>query len=125
MLFRSDVFVPLDTIGSSWYFTQLRYSPAFQNFAFDFVSNKRQKWKNRTDFKQNFQVTDAILNDFVNYAAKMHQVKKSVVDLNTSRTIIKNALKGEIARQLWTEHGYYYVTSDADKEIQKAIQILK
>ena len=70
-------------------------------------------------------MTDAILNEFVNYAAKNHQVQKSVVDLNTSKTIIKNALKGEIARQIWTEHGYYYVISDSDNEIQKAIQLLK
>lgn len=120
-----DVFIPLDTAGSSWYFTQLRYSPAFQNFAFDFVSDKRQKWKNRIDFKHSFQVNDALLNQFINYAEKNHQVPKSVVDLNTSRTLIKNTLRGEIARQLWTEHGYYFVTSDSDNEIQKALKILK
>lgn len=120
-----DVFVPLDTIGYSWYFTQLRYSPAFQNFAFDFVSDKRLKWKNRIDFKHSFQVTDALLNQFANYAEKNHQVTKNVVDLNISRKMIKNTLKAEIARQLWTEHGYYFVTSDWDNEVQKAIQILK
>jgi carboxyl-terminal processing protease len=120
-----DVFIPLDTLGASWYFTQLRYSPAFQNFAFDFVSDKRQKWKDRVDFKKNFQVTDAILNQFLNYAEKNHKVEKNVVDLNTSKTIIKNALKGEISRQLWTEQGYYYVTSDSDNEIQRALKILK
>ena len=120
-----DVFIPLDTSGFSWYYTQLRYSPAFQNFAFDFVSNKRQLWKNRIDFKKNFQVTDAILNDFANYAEKSHQVPKNLVDLNISKNLIKNALKGEIARQLWTEHGYYYVISDSDNEIQRALKILK
>lgn len=120
-----DVFIPLDTVGSSWYFTQLRYSPAFQNFSFDFVADKRNQWKDRVDFKKNFQVTDAILNQFIDYAQKNQKVPKDVVDLNTSKTIIKNTLKGEIARQLWTEHGYYYVTSDADKEVQRALKILK
>lgn len=120
-----DVFIPLDTTGYSWYYTQLRYSPAFQNFAFDFVSDKRTQWKDRTDFKKNFQVTDAILNDFVNYAAKNHKVPKSVVDLNTSKKVIKDVLKGEIARQLWTEHGYYFVISDSDNEVQRALKILK
>ena len=40
-----DVFIPMDTLGSSWYFTDLRYTPSFQNFAFDFVANKRNHWK--------------------------------------------------------------------------------
>lgn len=120
-----DVFVPFDTTGFSWYYTQLRYSPSFQNFAFDFVSNKRQEWKDRDDFKKNFQVTDAILNQFVNYAEKNHKVPRSLVDLNISKAVIKNTLKGEIARQLWTEHGYYFVTSDSDNEIQRALKILK
>ena len=120
-----DVFVPFDTTGFSWYYTQLRYSPAFQNFAFDFVSNKRQNWKDRIDFKKNFQVTDEILNQFVNYAEKNQKVPKNAVEINVSKKLIKTALKGEIARQIWTEHGYYYVISDSDREIQKAIQILK
>lgn len=119
-----DVFIPLDTTGTSWYYTELRYSPAFQNFAFDFVSDKRNKWKSVQDFKANFNVSDELLNQFLNYAEKNEKVPRNPRGLATSKSLIVHALKAEIARQIWTEQGYYFVVSDFDREIQQAIKIL-
>ncbi len=119
-----DIFVPLDTAGSSWYFTELRYSPAFQNFAFDYVSDKRNQWKSLPDFKNNFVVTDKLLNEFLNYAEKYEKVSRNPRELKISKKLITQALKAEIARQIWTEQGYFFVVSDYDREIQKAINIL-
>jgi carboxyl-terminal processing protease len=119
-----DVFIPLDTAGSSWYFTSLRYSPVFQNFAFDFVQNKRKNWKNELEFKSKFVVTDQLLNQFVNYAVKTEGIPKNSAELNFSKALIKQTIKAEIARQIWTEQGYFTVISDYDKEIQQAIKYL-
>jgi hypothetical protein len=39
--------------------------------------------------------------------------------------LIRTALKAEIARQLFIEDGYYLVIASADKEMRKALGILK
>lgn len=119
-----DIFMPLDTTGTSWYYTELRYSPAFQNFAFDFVADKRNRWKSPADYKNNFVVTDKLLNDFLVYAEKNEKVIRNSAELQISKNLIKQALKAEIARQIWTEQGYFYVISDYDKEIQQALKVL-
>jgi carboxyl-terminal processing protease len=119
-----DVFIPLDTNGSSWYFTELRYSPVFQNFAFDFLNNKRNIWKTISDFNLKFSVDDALLERFVNYAEKNFRIAKNSRDLNTSKHLIKQTIKAEIARQLWTEQGYYTIISSYDKEILRAVKHL-
>jgi carboxyl-terminal processing protease len=120
-----DIFIPLDTVGSSWYFTELRYSPAFQNFAFDYVANKRNMWNSAIAFKKQFQVDEKLLLEFLKYAEKTEKIALNTKDLKTSKTLIKQALKAEIARQIWTEQGYYLVISDYDREIQKGLQVLR
>ncbi len=119
-----DVFIPLDTVGSSWYFTELRYSPVFQNFAFDFLQNKRTKWKSITDFNTNFKIDETILESFVKYAEKNFKIYRNISDLKVSKNLITQTIKAEIARQLWTEQGYYTVVSSHDKEVLRALQFL-
>jgi carboxyl-terminal processing protease len=117
-----DVFVGIDTIGSSWYLTQLRYSMSFQAFAFDFANGKYNQWSNAKQYAQSFEVTDAILNQFLKYGEKEFGIKMDQSDLKVSKTLIKNYLKAEIARQIWTEEGYMFVMSQYDKEVQKALK---
>lgn len=120
-----DVFVPLDSSGSSWYFTDLRYSQSFNAFAFDFVQNKRNTWKSVAEFDKKFTVNDAILNRFTAFAAKEYKIKFVKSDFNHSKGLIARTLKAEIARQLWLEDGYYQVSNKYDREVQTAIKQLK
>jgi carboxyl-terminal processing protease len=117
-----DVFVPIDTVGNSWLLTQLRYTMAFQAFAFDYANGKYQKWKDAKEYANTFQISDALLNDFLKYSEKEFKVKVDQEDLKISKNWIKNFLKAEIARQIWTEEGYYVVMNQFDKEFQKAMR---
>ena len=120
-----DIFLPLDTMGNSWYFTELRYSSAFQSFAFDFVSNKRTLWKNPTEFNNSFVINDKITQEFLNYAMKNAHIPIDPIGYAKSKRLIQITLKAEIARQLWTEEGYYTVINQLDKEMQFAIKTLQ
>lgn len=120
-----DIFIPADTSGTSWYFTNLRYSDAFQTFAFDFVSDKRQMWNSPEQFNRSFQVSDALLNQFLNYASKNQKIKRDEMDFRISKELIRQTLKAEIARQIWTEDGYFVVQIHFDKEVQKALKVLR
>lgn len=120
-----DFFVPLDTSNSTVYYVELRYSGAFQQFAFDFVSNKRTQWKSIQSFNQTFEPSDAVVNQLAAYGASELGLSINRKELAKSKELIRNALKAEIARQLFIEEGYFLVISTKDREMQKALQILK
>ena len=120
-----DLFVPYDSTGTSLYYSELMYSGSFQGFAFDFVADKRTKWKNPAEFNKSFTVSDQLVEDFTKYSSKYFKVPLSKSEYNHSKKLITKVLKQEIARQLWIEEGYFEVSYPFDKEIQKAISILK
>jgi carboxyl-terminal processing protease len=120
-----DVFVPIDSAGTSWYLTSLRMSPVFTTFAFDYVEDKRTKWDSPAQFDRTFTVSDAILERFVQFANTEHEVKIARDGIDKSKNVIKKMIKGEIARQIWVEQGYYQVNNKKDNEVQEALNYLK
>jgi len=120
-----DIFVPYDSTGSSWYYTQLRYSNVFTTFAFDFVQGKRTKWASPSDYKRKFVVTDEVLQRFTQFAQKEGEIKFDKKEFTISKKLIAEVLKAEIARQIWVEEGYYQVYNDFDPEVQRAIRFFK
>mgnify|MGYP000921575740 CR=1 FL=1 len=120
-----DVFIGLDTVGNTWLLAQLRYTMVFQAYAFDFANGKYNKWKSPKEFAANFSVSDALLNDFLNFGKKEYKIKVDTKELAISKNWIKTFLKAEIARQIWTEEGYYEVLNLSDNEIQKALKYMK
>ncbi len=120
-----DYFIPLDTSNSTVYYVGLRFSGAFQQFAFNFVSDNRENWKNVYAFSEQFQVTDQMLRDLTTLAEKHLKVPLIQDEFNRSKGLIKRYLKAEIARQIFVENGYFYVLSTDDPEVQKALSLLK
>lgn len=120
-----DMFVALDTSNSSLYYVGLRYSPAFQHFAFDFVANKRGNWKSLQAFNAQFQVTPAMIDQLTLYAENELDIPVNKKELKHSYDLIIRALKAEIARQLFIEDGYFFVQASGDREIQKALSFFK
>lgn len=120
-----DVFVPYDSTGSSWYFTQLRYASVFSTFAFDFVQNKRNKWKSIEAYNKDFKVSDAVIDKLAQFAENDFHIKKNASDIIKSKHLIQRILKAEIARQLWIEQGYYQIFNSDDPDVLKAIKELR
>ena len=120
-----DVFVPGDTIGASFYLTELQWSGAARAFAFDFMQENRSKWANSQLFVQSFEVSDQLLTRFLTFAQKDFRVQKDPAGLAVSKNLIKRMLKAEIASQNWTEEGYYRVLNPYDKELMKAVSCFK
>lgn len=120
-----DIFVAFDSTGNSWYFSELRFSSSFQAFAFDYLTNKRNKWSDVKEFEKSFVVTDEILNQFVQFAEKEMKVEKDHSSLIHSKKLIERTLKAEIARQIWLEDGYYRIVNRTDKEVLRAISELR
>jgi carboxyl-terminal processing protease len=120
-----DMFVALDTSNSSLYYVGLRYSPAFQHYAFDFVANKRGKWNSLQAYNAQFNVTPAMIDQLTLYAENELDLPINKKELKHSYDLISRALKAEIARQLFIEDGYFFVQANGDREIQKALSFLR
>jgi hypothetical protein len=60
----------------------------------------------------------------VKYAEKNDKVTLNKMEFQKSKKLISKTLKGEIARQLWVEQGYFVVMNSFDPEVQKAIKVL-
>ncbi|HZH87312.1 MAG TPA: S41 family peptidase [Brumimicrobium sp.] len=121
-----DIFVPMDTTGSSIYYRRLQYANVFNEFSYSYVRfNNLNKYTSVQAFDQDFKITEKILNDFKSYAAKKHNITFNAKEYYASLERIKTSIKAEIARQKWLELGAYYIYNQTDKEINVAIDVLK
>ena len=122
-----DVFVPLDTLGHSHYLTEVAYSGLLNDFAFEYADKNRKKitaYKSVTRYNKEYEISDAMLEEFVAYAEK-NKVKRNEKQIKTSAFKIKNQLKALIARNIWNSEGYYPVLQNDDNVLKKALQLLK
>lgn len=121
-----DVFVALDTSGSSQYFSDISSKGLITEYVYKYVDNNRTNltsFKSFDEFNSNFKINESILNGFVIYAEK-NGVKKDAAGLRTSELIIKTQLKALIARQVWKNDGFYPVMQSIDNTLKKALELI-
>ncbi len=115
-----DIFIPNDTAGASYYLTELYYANAFNHFAVRFLDKNRSRFGAFEDFQRNFQISNEMFLDFIQYAVKLG-IAENPVDIITSRAVIKNRIKAEIARHLWQDDGYFAIYIEDDLDVQRAL----
>lgn len=123
-----DVFVPIDTTGGSYYLSNINYSDAYRNFCFDYLDKHRadfDKYKTDEQFNMEFNVSDGLLQEFVNYASKYEDIAPIEKDIEYSKPRLKSNLKAELATYLFEFSARYLVNIPYDKEIQVAIKQLE
>ena len=122
-----DVFVPIDTMGSSVVLSELLYSGALQQFSFGYSNENRQtiknKYKNATSFKKNFDITAKNLTDLKAFAAKKNIVYSSK-DIAKSSTIIASRIKADIAKNVWGDDSFYSISLESDNDFKEAMEKL-
>lgn len=122
-----DVFVPLDTNGSSNYYLGLIYSGAFNAFSFDYVDKNRDKLseiKDPKDFKLKFEKNQVFLKEFIEYANKMG-IKYNEREFKAAEKKIISRLLSFTGRQIWSGNGFYFLSADIDENIQAAQKFLQ
>lgn len=116
-----DIFVPIDTTGHSMYFTELQINMVFSAFAFDFLQFNRNRWRTPLDLNK-FEVSPILLSKFTEYASKNFKIPVAYSELNTSKKLISQTIKEELARQLWQENGFFQISNPQDRDVKKAIE---
>ena len=122
-----DVFVPIDTVGSSYYLGSLNYQGIFFQFGFQYVDANRKvltKQYQADRFANDFQVTESLLKEFYEFAAEKG-VEYDEQGATTSEAIIKQRLKATVARNLFREKAFYQVVNKDDVVVKKALESLE
>jgi carboxyl-terminal processing protease len=121
-----DVFVSLDTSGTSGYYSAVSSKGLITEFAYKYLDDNRasfKKYKSFEEFNSSFNVNESILNQFVAFAAK-NDVKPDETGVKQSSEIIRTQLKALIARQIYKNEGFYAVMHSIDKTLKKAIDLV-
>ena len=122
-----DIYVNYDKSDKLKYFNQLFNKGFIFQFAFDYVDKNRQNlkrtFKNAQEFINGFNVSDAILNDLINYSTK-NGLKKDETGIKLSSDKIKIYLKANIGKNIFNEDAYYPVIQKVDNTLTKAISVL-
>jgi len=118
-----EIFVPLDTIGYSEFYSALVDGQMIYDFAFEFADNNRV-------LLRKFKTADEIFN----YLQKINITKKLVEyaqtkgapytykDLQNSITTVETRVAAYIARNIIGDEGFYPIIHKQDKTIRIAIE---
>lgn len=121
-----DIYVPIDTTESSEYLTDLYINGVISQYAFEYADkhrNELQLFADAKEFDKNFVIDNQLFDEFVSYAEK-NKVKKNVKDIKRSEHLIKYQLKSQIARNIWSNDGYFIVIQHIDDVLKKAMEVL-
>ena len=119
-----DKFVSADTSGVSPYFLKVR--SLIYRFSLKYTENNRELLKKYTeaDEMEKFLDKQALLDQFIQYAA-INGIKKDPEGLKISGNIIHTQIKAYIARNILDNKGFYPIWEEIDTTLKYAIEFLK
>ena len=122
-----DEFIPVDTVGGSFYLSELVYKGVFYQFAFEYADKHREELTALGDYKKfvSFynQIKNKVVAEFVEYA-KEQGIDKNEKSFNRSKQRIEDRLRAQIARNIWDDAAFYALWNEADQTIKEALKIL-
>lgn len=123
-----DIFVPMDTTVKYLYFNRLIAKNVFGEYLTNYIDKNREQLKKKypkfEDFKKDFVITDAMINEIVKAGTKAG-VEKDEKLLKPVIPAMKLQLKSLIARDLWDMNEMYQILNEEDKILKKGLQTLK
>jgi carboxyl-terminal processing protease len=118
-----DVFIPIDTVGSSYYFTELVYMGIFRQFSFEYADKRREELLALSNVS-NFVVTPELLDEFVGYGT-LKGIRFLEKEYQRSKYLISNRLKATIVMHIWKNEGFYPVIHENDNAVKSALEVLQ
>lgn len=121
-----DIFVPVDTLGYSEYYSKLAQKGIIYQYAYKFADENRDvlnKFNNAEEINFYLDSRD-VLSLLVNYAADKG-IPKDAADLKKSEMMLRTQIKAYIARNIIGEEGFYPIIKQIDHTLLKAIEVSK
>lgn len=104
-----DAFIPIDTSETLKYYNRLLNKGLIFRFAFEYTDKNRAELNNYEsfdDFDENFEITDILLDELLNFAQK-NGLKADPEGLARASNKTGTLLKAYIARNLFDNEGFY------------------
>ena len=123
-----DVFVPLDTMDNSAYFSSILRKGLDSRFALTFVDSVRaileSTYPTEDAFIDQFEVKEDMVTNFQDFVAS-EGIEFNEEDWERSGNAIEMRLKAMIGRNLLKQSTFYRVISGLNESLQKAVTILQ
>lgn len=123
-----DVYVPIDTSEYSTYYRDLTAKGIINQFAIKYVDKNRKsitkQFKTLKQFDNGFTVTDEMMRDFI-AMGEQDSVKYDEEKYRTSEQLLKDIIKGLIARDVYGDQSAYSVIiNHRNRDLKAAIEVL-
>ena len=123
-----DVYVPIDTSINFLYFNRLNAKNVIGEYVVGYIDQNREKLNKEyptfEKFLENFQVTDAMVNEIVAKGEKAG-IPKDEKLLPPVVPSIKLTVKALMARDMWEMSEMYRVFNEDNKILQAALEALQ
>ncbi len=122
-----DIFIPLDTLGVTAYYTKVWNMNVLYRYTLDFTDRHRSDIDSIKSLKQLDSMFERynLVEDFVAYAER-HGVARNRGQIATSRQIISAQLRAYIGRNTpLGDAAFYYNIYPNDKVLQRAVEEIK
>ncbi len=122
-----DFFVPIDTSYFSDYYRKILNRGLFNTYILSYVDDHRSEllsaYPDFELYKNNFIVTDEVMQELVEFAGK-EGLEFDEEDYNNSEDYLKLLVKAYIARDLWNTSCFYEIINTINPSVQKALEVL-
>ena len=118
-----DVFIPIDTTQGSSYINQLVYSGLVYDFAFQYVDSHRDElvaYGSPEKYISDFVITQKLIDQLIAFADEKG-VPFNEKGYARSKKLITKRLKAYIARNVWSDEGFYPIWNSDDPTIKAAM----
>jgi len=116
-----DVFVSKDTSPENETLQFVSRSGFMSYFIFEYLDKNRNLFKSTSflQFADEFEVDEALVNDFLEYS-KFSDARLNLKDYSVA---LKNALKANIAQQLYGPNAFEFILNEGDPMLQKVLEL--
>lgn len=122
-----DIYVPMDTSMYTPFVLEVYGAGMLQEFTYNYYMENKAAFSNYKNIAQfnSFTISDALYTQFVSYCLAHGVSKEAANSSEKSKAYLTNRLKAYFAKQLFKNDGYYNITAQDDKMIQRAVLELK
>ena len=123
-----DVFVPIDTTEYSTYYRDMSAKGIINQYVIQYVDKNRKginkRYPTLKEFDNGFIVTDEMMRDFIAMGEK-DSVKYDEEKYRTSEQLLKDIIKGLIARDVYGDQSAYSVIiNHRNRDLKAALEVL-
>lgn len=121
-----DIFVKRDTTGINSYYNSLISNNLIQEYAMFYSDRNKEKLKLQESVEklQNYLQKQPLILNLVSYADSLG-IRRRPYYIQESYDLIQNQLIAFIVRNFFGEEGFYYVLSQDDMLLNRAIQLIE